>query len=82
MGLRLRLGTRLGRLERSNAAYQDQLAALHTQVAEELVAQSLYPVVVCDRSVLDNYVYLLLAAGRQEGLEGMLANWMPGTTWP
>jgi uncharacterized coiled-coil protein SlyX len=29
-----RLGTRLGRLERSNAAYQDQLAALHTQVAE------------------------------------------------
>jgi uncharacterized coiled-coil protein SlyX len=30
-----RLGTRLGRLERSNAAYQDQLAALHTQVAEE-----------------------------------------------
>lgn len=29
-----RLGTRLGRLERSNAADQDQLAALHTQVAE------------------------------------------------
>jgi len=28
------LGTRLGRLERSNAAYQQQLAALHTQVAE------------------------------------------------
>jgi chromosome segregation ATPase len=29
-----RLGTRLGRLERSNAAYRDQLAVLHTQVAE------------------------------------------------
>ena len=29
-----RLGTRLGRLERSNAAYRQQLAALHTQVAE------------------------------------------------
>lgn len=28
-----RLGTRLGRLERSTAAAQDQLAALHTQVA-------------------------------------------------
>ena len=28
------VGTRLGRLERSNAAYQDQLAALHTEVAE------------------------------------------------
>jgi hypothetical protein len=28
------VGTRLGRLERSNAAYRDQLAALHTEVAE------------------------------------------------
>ena len=51
---------------------------LHTQMAEELVAQALYPVVVCDRSVLDNYVYLLLAAGRQEALEGMLASWLAG----
>jgi predicted nucleic acid-binding Zn-ribbon protein len=29
-----RLGTRLGRVERRNAAYQDQVTALHTQVAE------------------------------------------------
>jgi chromosome segregation ATPase len=29
-----RVGTRLGRVERSNAAYQDQLAALRAQVAE------------------------------------------------
>jgi chromosome segregation ATPase len=29
-----RVGTRLGRLERSNVAYQNELAALHTQVAE------------------------------------------------
>lgn len=29
-----RVGTRLGRVERHNAAYQAQLAALHTQVAE------------------------------------------------
>ena len=29
-----RLGTRLGRVERRAAAYQAQLAALHTQVAE------------------------------------------------
>jgi chromosome segregation ATPase len=28
------VGTRLGRLERSNAAYRDQLVALHTEVAE------------------------------------------------
>jgi lipopolysaccharide export system protein LptC len=29
-----RLGTQLGRVERSNAAYQQQVAALQTQVAE------------------------------------------------
>ena len=50
---------------------------LHTQVAEELVAESRYPVVICDRSVLDNYVYLLLASGPQDGLEPLLARWLP-----
>jgi nicotinamide riboside kinase len=51
---------------------------LHNQIAEELVAQARYPVVVCDRSVLDNYVYLLLAAGRQEGAEALVRSWMQG----
>jgi nicotinamide riboside kinase len=51
---------------------------LHTQIAEELVAQARYPVVICDRSLLDNYVYLLLAAGREESLEDLLAAWMTG----
>jgi hypothetical protein len=32
--VRTQLGTRMRRLERSNAAYQQQLAALQTQVAE------------------------------------------------
>jgi nicotinamide riboside kinase len=49
---------------------------LHSQIAEELVAQARYPVVICDRSVLDNYVYLLLAAGRQPPLEGLVDLWM------
>ncbi|HVT15865.1 MAG TPA: ATP-binding protein [Thermoanaerobaculia bacterium] len=49
---------------------------LHTQIAEEAIALSRYPVVLCDRSVLDNYVYLLLAAGRQDGLEPLIASWM------
>ncbi len=49
---------------------------LHTQIAEELVAHARYPVVICDRSVLDNYVYLLLAAGRQESLEHLVASWI------
>jgi nicotinamide riboside kinase len=51
---------------------------LHTQIAEEVVAQARYPVVVCDRSVLDNYVYLLLAAGRQEGPEHLVSYWIQG----
>jgi nicotinamide riboside kinase len=49
---------------------------LHTQIAEELVAAARYPVVVCDRSVLDNYIYLLLAAGRQEEPEFLVDSWI------
>lgn len=49
---------------------------LHTQIAEELAAQSDYDAVLCDRSVLDNYVYLLLAAGPQLTLEGLVDSWM------
>jgi nicotinamide riboside kinase len=48
---------------------------LHTQVAEEIVAAHRYAVVLCDRSVLDNYVYLLLAAGRQPTLDGLVDAW-------
>ncbi len=49
---------------------------LHTQIAEELTAASRYPVVICDRSVLDNYVYMLLAAGPQPHLECLLESWL------
>lgn len=49
---------------------------LHTQIADELVAHARHPVVICDRSVLDNYVYLLLAAGREPGLEPLVQWWM------
>ncbi len=49
---------------------------LHTQVAAEIVAAARYPVVVCDRSVLDNYVYMMLAAGRQPALDGLVDSWM------
>lgn len=49
---------------------------LHTQIAEEVIASHRYPVVVCDRSALDNYVYLLLAAGPQEGLDLLVDYWM------
>ncbi len=49
---------------------------LHSQIAEEIQAESRYPVVICDRSVLDNYAYLLLAAGRQVSLEPLIDSWM------
>jgi len=48
---------------------------LHAQIAEEIVAQHRYQVVLCDRSVLDNYVYLLLAAGPRAGLDELVARW-------
>jgi nicotinamide riboside kinase len=49
---------------------------LHTQIAEELAAEADYGVVICDRSVLDNYVYLLVAAGPQGPLEPLVDHWM------
>jgi nicotinamide riboside kinase len=49
---------------------------LHTQIAEETVAAARYPVVICDRSVLDNYVYYLLAAGPDAMLERLVADWL------
>ena len=41
-----------------------------------LAAQWEYDAVLCDRSVLDNYTYLLLAAGPQCTLEGLVDSWM------
>ena len=49
---------------------------LHTQIAEELAAEAHSGVVICDRSVLDNYVYMLVAAGPQEPLEPLVDHWM------
>jgi nicotinamide riboside kinase len=49
---------------------------LATQIAEEIRSASQADVVVCDRSVLDNYAYMVLACGRQKGLEGFVIHWM------
>ena len=50
---------------------------LHTQIAEEVLAASRGHVVICDRSVLDNFVYLLLAAGHRPRPEvvGLVDAW-------
>ena len=49
---------------------------LHQQIADELAATEQFEAVVCDRSVLDNYAYLVLGAGRRDELEPMVAEWM------
>jgi nicotinamide riboside kinase len=49
---------------------------LATQVAEEIRSASRHAVVVCDRSVLDNYAYLVLACGRQKPIERFVDYWM------
>ena len=49
---------------------------LMTQVAEEIGSASRHDAVVCDRSVLDNYAYMVLACGRQAALEPFIESWM------
>ena len=49
---------------------------LHTQVAEEIAAGSRYDVVLCDRSVLDNYAYLVHQVGRRPEYEELVRAWM------
>ena len=49
---------------------------LHTQVAKELELAPSYEAIVCDRSVLDNYAYMVHAVGRRSELEPFLREWL------
>lgn len=49
---------------------------LHTQIAEEMAAAANYEVVVCDRSVLDNYAYLVARAGQRPELDPLVRSWI------
>ena len=53
-----------------------QLWILHQQIAAELEALLRAPIVITDRSVLDNYCYLVNKFGHQPQLETWLAWWM------
>ncbi|MFQ5777001.1 MAG: AAA family ATPase [Terriglobia bacterium] len=55
-----------------------QLWILHAQIAAELDAARRAPCVLCDRSVLDNYCYLVNKCGRQPDLERWLQHWLAG----
>jgi predicted ATPase len=55
-----------------------QLWILSTQIAEEIRSAAHHEVVVCDRSVLDNYAYLVFATTRHRWLEPLVNHWMKG----
>jgi hypothetical protein len=50
---------------------------LLTQMALEIEAAAAHEIVLCDRSVLDKYCYLVHAAGPQPRWERMLDDWLP-----
>jgi GTPase SAR1 family protein len=55
---------------------QGQMWILAAQWREELEASLRCSFIVCDRSMLDNYAYLVRAAGPQDYLEAFLRHWM------
>lgn len=49
---------------------------LHTQIAHELAASAQDGIVICDRSVLDNYAYLVHQAGRRPEYDALVRHWV------
>ena len=59
-----------------DTTYDAQAWILHTQIAEEIAAAADYEVVICDRSVLDNYAYLVARVGRRAELDPLVGEWV------
>ncbi len=59
-----------------DTSLEAQTWILMTQVAEEIRSASRSAVVICDRSALDNYAYMVLACGRQRPIERFVDYWM------
>ncbi len=55
---------------------QAQAWILHTQVASEIAAAAEAEIVICDRSVLDNYAYLVYQGGRQAAYDALITEWI------
>lgn len=49
---------------------------LHTQIADEVAASGQNDIVLCDRSVLDNYAYLVNSAGRLPEYDALVRAWV------
>lgn len=56
--------------------FEAQAWILHQQIAEELESASRYEMVICDRSVLDNYAYMVHRVGRQPEYDALVAAWL------
>ena len=55
---------------------EGQLWILAAQWKEELEAGLRTELLICDRSVLDNYAYLVRACGKQEWLRAWIGQWL------
>ncbi len=53
---------------------------LHTQIAQEIVASAQNQAVICDRSVLDNYAYLVHRVGRMREYDALVRAWVGSYT--
>jgi len=49
---------------------------LHTQVAREIELGAAFEAIVCDRAVVDNYAYMVHAAGRRPEIEPLIRHWL------
>jgi hypothetical protein len=49
---------------------------LHSQIAEEIVAAARYDIVVSDRTVLDNYAYMVHKIGHHPAYDALVRTWM------
>jgi nicotinamide riboside kinase len=57
-----------------------QLWILHRHIVAELEASVRTDMVICDRSVLDNYAYYCHKFGRQDHLDALVRAWLPTYT--
>jgi GTPase SAR1 family protein len=55
---------------------ESQAWIIHSQIAEEIAVSTKYEAVVCDRSVLDDYAYLVHKFGRRPEYDLLVGEWV------
>lgn len=59
-----------------NTTLEAQAWILHSQIAQEIGACANYEAVICDRSVVDNYAYLVHKVGRRPDYDELVRSWV------